>query len=122
MPNDVELFDRATVAKQLRNLAAKVESGQVSSYQITQDKHSVSFTADSADGRSRIIKKQHSINGLHRESSEHIEKAHSPKKRREVVAVLHAEGKTQVEIAKRTITSQKTISNDIRWLKEHGKI
>lgn len=122
MAGDLVLADPRSVAKQLRSLADMVETGEVSRYSISQDKHSISFTADSADGTSRLIRRRHEINGLHRETSEHIQKNTSRTKRRQVVAALCAENLTQVEIAKRTMTSQKTVSNDIRWLKDHGKL
>ena len=89
--------------------------------QFTQDENSVQFTADSADGKQRIIKHQNSIPGLQREQTEYVQKQ-NPVQRRKVVKQLVSEGMKQTEIAKRTMTSQKTISNDIKVLKEKGRL
>jgi predicted HTH transcriptional regulator len=122
MSDQFALTNRSNVATQLRTLADLVESGHIRNYQISQDAQSISFIADAADGRRRVIKHQHTLNGLRRESTEHIEKAASAEERREVVAALYAEKRPQVEIAKRTMVSQKTISNDLKWLRQQGKI
>ena len=116
------LTTRTNVATQLRTLAELVESGTIKNYQITQDTNSITFIADSADGRTRVIKNKNQVASLRRESTEIVEKPESPKERRKIVSTLHLEGKSQTEIAKRTMSSQKTVSNDIRWLKERGKL
>jgi len=122
MSDQLALTTRSSVATQLRTLADLIESGHIRNYQIFQDAQSISFTADAADGRRRAIKQQHAFNGLRRESTEHVEKAASTEERRELVAALYAEKRPQVEIAKRTMVSQKTISNDLKWLRQQGKI
>lgn len=112
---------KTSVAKHLRDMADLIESGEVSHYDISQNGSCVTFTADSRDGTQRIIKRQNDMNGLKRESTEHVVKQ-VPKKRLGVVEKLVKEGMTQTEIAKRTMTSQKTISNDIQKLKKSGHL
>lgn len=120
--NSLVVHAKSDVATTLRALADGIESGSISNYEITQKSDGfISVLADSSDGKQRIIKNQKNINGLQRESSEHIRKL-VPNERRELVRELHIEGMTQSEIAKRTMTSQKTISNDIKILREEEEI
>jgi DNA-directed RNA polymerase specialized sigma24 family protein len=117
--NSLVTINKERVATQLRELAEQVESGAISCYELKQTDSSVTFTVDSANGQERMINHQDHIPGLRREQLEHIQKQ-SPQQRRELVKTLVAENMPQTEIAKRTMTSQKTISNDIRRLKNDG--
>ncbi|MBW7833629.1 MAG: hypothetical protein H3C29_10475 [Simplicispira suum] len=114
-------INNAKVAEQLRDLATQVQSGAIKSYEFKQTANSVTFSVDSADGSQRVIKHQDVRPGLSRNSTEHIQKQ-SAEDRRTVVKELTLEGLSQQDIADRTITSQKTISNDIRKLKASGEL
>lgn len=109
------------VADQLRDIATQVQSGTIKSYEIKQTPTSVTISIDSTDGTQRIIKKQDARPGLVRSTTEHIQKQ-TPQARRQVVKELVQEGLSQQEIAKRTMMSQKTVSNDIGKLKEDGEL
>jgi len=114
-------INNARVAEQLRDLAEQVQSGAIKSYEFKQTANSVTFSVDSADGNHRIIKHQDARPGLVRNTTEHVQKQ-SPEERRQVVKELKLEGLSQQEIAKRTMRSQKTISNDIDRLKKDGEL
>jgi len=84
------------------------------------DDGSVKFTADSPDGRARITMHKHEFAGVSQESKINISKPGSKKERLERVQVLYKQGKPQIEIAHYTMTSQKTVSNDIQELRKKG--
>jgi len=109
------------VAAQLHALAEQVQTGAIRGYEFKQTANSVSFTVDSADGKQRIIKKETVLPGLVRRQTDHVAQQ-PPAERRKVVKELAQEGLPQVEIAKRTLRSQKTISNDIQKLKDDGEL
>lgn len=117
----VVTINNTRVAEQLRDLAEQVQSGAIKSYEFKQTANSVTFTVDSADGNNRVIRHQDARPGLVRNTTEHIQKQ-TPEERRLVVKELKLEGLSQQEIAKRTIRSQKTISNDINKLKADGEL
>ena len=117
----VVAINNERVAEQLRELAEKVQSGTIKSYEFKQTANSVTFSVDSADGSERIIKHQDARPGLVRNTTERIQKQ-APEERRQVVKELKLEGLSQQEIAKRTLRSQKTISNDINKLMADGEL
>ncbi len=117
----VTTINSARVSEQLHDLAEQIQSGFIKSYEFKQTANSVTFSVDSADGNSRVIKHQDVRPGLARNTTERIQKK-TPEERRQVVKELKLEGLSQQEIAKRTIRSQKTISNDINKLKEDGEL
>lgn len=119
--NSLVTVNKERVVTQLRELAEQVESGAISCYELKQTDSSITFTVDTADGHGRMIKHQSHAPGLLRENTEHIQKQ-PPHQRRKLVKTLVAENMPQTEIAKRTMTSQKTISNDIKRLKEDGEL
>lgn len=114
-------INNTRVAEQLRDLAEQVQSGAIKSYEFKQTANSVTFAVDSADGNNRVIKHQDVRPGLIRNTTEHIQKQ-TAEERRQVVKDLKLEGLSQQEIAKRTMRSQKTISNDINKLKADGEL
>lgn len=114
-------INNARVAEHLRDLAEQVQSGAIRSYEFKQTANSVTFAVDSADGNNRVIKHQDARPGLLRNTTEHIQKQ-TAGERRLVVKDLKQEGLSQQEIAKRTMRSQKTISNDIAQLKADGEL
>lgn len=119
-----ELITKTTssnMANTLHALADAIEEGTIQKYRIEHGKNSLNISIDSSDGTERIITQQVEMNGYMKNSREHIQKQ-SPEERREVVQQLNKEGLTQKEIAERTMCSQKTISNDIKKLREDKKI
>jgi len=106
----------------LRSLAQAIKNGTVSNYEFSQASDgSIRFQADSPDGTQRVIQTQQNANGYQRTSTERIQKQ-SPEDRRQTVKHLIGEGLTQSQIAQRTLYSQKTISNDVRRLREDGEL
>ncbi len=118
---DLTSLNNQQVAAQLHALAEQVQTGAIRGYEFKQTANSVSFTVDSADGKQRIIKKETVLPGLVRRQTDHVAQQ-PPAERRKVVKELAQEGLSQVEIAKRTLRSQKTISNDIQKLKDDGEL
>lgn len=109
-------------ANQLRILADQLESGNIRNFKIEHSDNSIVVTADSNDGKERLIREQTAHGGGYvRNQTEHIKKQ-TPDQRREIVKGLAQEGKSQVEIAERTMVSQKTVSNDIKKLKDDGEL
>ena len=58
--------------------------------------------------------------GVTEESKINVSKPANVEERLQRVEVLHKRGMTQEEIKKITMTSQKTVSNDIKVLKRRG--
>lgn len=114
-------INNTRVADQLRDLAEQVQSGAIKSYEFKQTANSVTFAIDSTDGNNRVIKHQDVRPGLFRNTTEHIQKQ-TAEERRRVVKELKLEGLSQQGIARRTMRSQKTISNDINKLKADGEL
>ena len=114
-------INNTRVADQLRDLAEQVQSGAIKSYEFKQTANSVTFAIDSADGSNRVIKHQDVRPGLLRNTTEHIQKQ-TAEERRQIVKELKLEGLSQQKIARRTMRSQKTISNDIKQLKVDGEL
>jgi DNA-binding NarL/FixJ family response regulator len=112
---------KTTTANTLRSLADAIESGTVKQYEFKETKDGYTIKADSSDGKQRIIETNSQKNGYQRTSKEHIQKQ-TPDKRREVVKMLKQEGLSQTKIAEKTLCSQKTISNDLKKLRENGEI
>lgn len=105
------------IAAALMECANAVKQGASITFQ--QDGNKTVFTVDSPDGTQRMIREHTLMDGLFRQSTE-IAQKQPIEQRREIVRHLAEEGLTQVEIAQRTMTSQKTVSNDIQFLREHG--
>ena len=80
------------------------------------------FHADSFDGQEKIIIKKQYIPGIISENKISIQKPNSIKERRKRVLHFYNEGLSQSKIADLTMTSQKTVSNDIKSLRGIGKI
>ena len=81
-----------------------------------------SMIADSADGKSRLILEKESFGGVFSENKIDIPKPNDIEERLIRVKKMTEDGKTQKEISKFTMTSQKTVSNDIKKLKERGTL
>ena len=119
--NELITNTSTNTANTLRTLANAIEQGTIKEYSITQKNNSLNISIDSLDGEERIIKNTVEMNGYTRNSNELILRQ-TPEKRREIVKELKQEGFTQKEIAKRTMCSQKTISNDIKKLKDDNEL
>ncbi|WP_336949227.1 HTH domain-containing protein [Acinetobacter junii] len=124
MPEDNPLVvqSKTNVANTLRALAAGIEQGTVSNYEIHQSSNgSITVKADSSDGTARIIQTQTEMDGYTETNTQHIQKQ-PPATRRKTVQKMIKQGLTQTEIAEKTMYSQKTISNDVKKLREIGEI
>lgn len=117
-----ELIAQTNISDMLRDLANKIESGQIKNYELYQN--SDGFTTvkiDSSDGEQRMIQKRQGQDGYNKVSTEYIKKQAS-EERRNVVLTLVNEGLKQTEIAEKTMVSQKTVSNDIKILKKSNQL
>ncbi len=110
----------SVVAKQLSDLAGMIERGAVD-YSFQKQGNRVTFTVDSPDGTQRMIRESNATTGLVRETTEVATKL-PLLQRRNLVKTLVDDGLTQLEISKRTMTSQKTVSNDIAALRDKGRL
>ena len=114
--------NKTSAVKILRTLANAIESGNISNYNISHTGDgSITVKADSSDGSERVIQTRTEMGGYSNISTEHIKKQ-TPKARRKTVLKMIRNGLTQVQIAEKTMVSQKTISNDIAKLREKGKL
>ncbi len=111
------------IPTEVKDIANAIANGQVKNAKMEwRSDGAVVFSADSPDGKSRIIMEKVEVAGLTEESRVTVAKPHDLDERLERVEVLRKRGMTQVEIAKRTMTSQKTVSNDIQELKRRGVV
>ena len=119
---DLMVQPKTSVVKTLRTLANAIEQGDISNYAINQSSDGlITVKADSSDGSQRMIQSQKEMNGYSKISTEHIQKQ-PPKARRKTVLKMAQEGMSQVQIADKTMVSQKTISNDIAKLRKKGRL
>lgn len=109
------------IADQLQALADAIRTGAIGHYELSQTANSITLTVDSMDGTQRLIRSRDARPGLIREHETRIERQ-SADDRRQTVKRLVEEGLTQTEIARYTLRSQKTISNDIQRLKKDGEL
>ncbi|MCP1338050.1 hypothetical protein NJR55_00460 [Idiomarina sp. M1R2S28] len=120
--NELMVQSKTNVANTLRTLASAIEAGTVSRYEINQTSDgSITVKADSSDGAARVIQTQKAIDGYTKTATEHIQKLPA-QQRRTTVKSLVQEGLNQTQIAEKTMYSQKTISNDIRKLRNDGEL
>ncbi|WP_370280089.1 hypothetical protein [Pontibacterium sp.] len=109
------------IPTEVKDIADAISSGQVKNAKMEWNNDgSVIFSADSPDGSARITMQKHEFAGVSQESQVNISKPRNKAERQERVKVLKAQGKTQMEISHYTMTSQKTVSNDIKELREKG--
>lgn len=105
----------------LNMLQKAVKESHISSFEIKNDGETTTVIIDSIDKKERIIDTKYAVNGYSKESNTRIKKV-NPSERRKIVEKLVKEGKTQSDISKETMVSQKTISNDIKKLKDEKRI
>jgi len=119
--NIIAQQSKTNTVNTLKALAKAIENDEISQYKIEQNSNGITnIIIDSADKSERIINSQLELDGYKSLSQVKIKKQ-NPEERRKIVERLHGEGMTQSQIAMHTMTSQKTISNDIRTIKNNKK-
>ncbi|MCX7066516.1 MAG: hypothetical protein NTW85_02290 [Methylococcales bacterium] len=107
------------IPKEIKDIVESINNGDFKNAKMEwNDDGSVKFSADSSDGNSRIIMQKHEFSGISQQSKTDITKPLGKEDRLQRVELLHEQGKTQTEISTYTMTSQKTVSNDIKELKK----
>lgn len=122
--NELLLQAKTNAVITLRKLAMAIESGSITSYDITQSGDgTVKIMIGSHEAQERLAPPapRSSAPVAPRAVREATDKA-SPQSRRAEVKKMFLEGLTQTEIAEKTNCSQKTISNDIQKLKDSGEL
>ena len=117
------VLKKPDVPKEVLQITQAIENGLVQNARMEwKSDGSVTFSADSVDGHSRIIvEKQQITTGFEIETTARVMRKKG-QDRLSIVKALREKGMTQAEIARYTMTSQKTVSNDIRYLKENGDL
>ena len=111
----------SNIPTEVKDIAVAIANGQVKNAKMEwRSDGSVAFSADSPDGKSRIIMEKFQFAGVTEESKINVSKPTNREERLQRVEVLYKRGMTQEEIKKITMTSQKTVSNDINELKKRG--
>ncbi len=112
------------VANKLRDLADELQTGKIQNVECATYNGVTNISFDSPDGNIRLIEEVSSHGGLSQRVVTRGEKL-STEQRREAVKAMVLDKRTnftQAMMAKRTMTSQKTISNDIKKLRESGEL
>lgn len=118
MKDDQLLVTTTNVPVEIHNIAQAIAEGCVKNAKMEWSMDGkVVFHADSADGKSRIILEKRTLEGITLESKTSISQPSDKEERLRRVAALRKQGMTQHEISKYTITSQKTVSNDLKEIK-----
>jgi Fic family protein len=111
------------IPTEVKDIANAIAQGEVKNAKMEwRSDGTVVFSADSPDGKARIIMEKIQFAGVTEESRINVSKPTNVEERLQRVEVLHKRGMTQTEISKITMTSQKTVSNDIQKLKARGVI
>ena len=105
------------IVETLRNIANGLENGELDNVSINKHSNGSMEIITNKNNERTIINEQ-KLPGYDKSSVEII-KNQKPKDRRKTVCQLKREGLTQTEIAKKTNVSRKTISNDIKYLKDN---
>jgi DNA-directed RNA polymerase specialized sigma24 family protein len=122
--NELQQQAKTNAVITLRKLAMAIESGSITSYDITQSGDGaikVAIGSHEAQQRPPAPVPRSSVPAAPRMVREFTDKL-SPQSRRADVKKMFLEGLTQTEIAEKTSCSQKTISNDIQKLKDSGEL
>jgi DNA-binding NarL/FixJ family response regulator len=113
----------SNVPVEVKAIATAIADGRVKNAKMEwKSDGSIVFSADSPDGQARILMEKVQFAGILEESKVSISKPRDREERLQRVAVLRKRGMTQMEISQRTITSQKTVSNDIKQLIKRGDL
>lgn len=117
-----DLTVNQSVASLFRDLATAAESDTTPDFIISKKGTKITISIDSSDGSERLINSKDTVPGLQRTTTEQIQKLPKDERRKLVKHLKVNENLSQVEISQRTLYSQKTISNDIKALRENGEI
>lgn len=110
-----------SVPVEVKNIAVAIAEGRVKNAKMEwQADGSVTFSANSPDGKSRIIMQKREFSGVVEESKISISKPANKEERLERVAELRQRGWSQTKVSEVTMTSQKTVSNDEQELIRRG--
>jgi len=110
-----------SVPVEVKDIAVAIAEGRVKNAKMEWlADGSVTFSADSPDGKSRIIMQKHEFSGVVEESKISISKPANKEERLERVAELRQRGWSQTKVSEVTMTSQKTVSNDEQELIRRG--
>jgi len=117
-PAPAESQIMAPLPAAITEIANLIQSGQLSAWKIEQGHNGeAKFHGTAPDGSGIIIQKK-VVGGYSRTTTETMNKPATIDERRARVRELRSEGMTQTQIAERTGYSQKTISNDCKFLDE----
>lgn len=106
---------------EIHEIAQAIAEGQVKNAKMEWSADGrVTFCADSADGASRFILEKQEIGGVTSELKINVPQPNDREERLRRVKVYREKGMTQSDISRFTMTSQKTVSNDIKELKRRG--
>lgn len=110
-----------SIPTDIKDIATSIAMGQVKNAKMEwHSDGTLVFSADSFDGGARIIMEKREFSGVVEHSKKEITKPISYEERLKRVASLKKRGLSQMEIRHYTMTSQKTVSNDIQELKKRG--
>ncbi len=113
----------SVIPREVKDIALAIAEGQVKNAKMEwKSDGTVLFSADSPDGMSRVLLQKVEFAGVIEESKTNITKPRNVEERLDRVEVLRKRGMTQTEISRLTLTSQKTVSNDVKRLIEGGRL
>jgi hypothetical protein len=104
------------IPDEIINALQAVQYGQLSNVSLNSNQHGFHLTAEDFTGN-RIIIEKYESNGISRKSVTEIDTPNQKAERQTQVLQLRQEGRTQAQIANHLGVSQKTISNDLKELK-----
>ena len=105
-----------------RNLAITSKSIETLNYTIIKEGSEFTVKTKAVDGKKSSINSHKSFPGLNVTKTEQVTKL-PIEQRRELVKILHVnENLNQTEISERTLYCQKTISNDLKFLRNRGEL
>jgi len=113
---------QTVVPQEVIDTIETIKQNDIGKVKVIFENGDFEFHAESHDGQEKIIIKRHSIPGVVSEDKTYIQKSASLKNRMEKVLHYYKKGLTQAKIADIVMASQKTISNDIKALKNMGKL
>jgi 23S rRNA maturation-related 3'-5' exoribonuclease YhaM len=115
-----EPFDE--LFQHIRNLAIASKSIETLNYTIIKEGSEFTVKTKAVNGKEASINSHKSFPGLNIKTTEQVTKL-PIEQRRELVKRLHVEENlNQTEISERTLYCQKTISNDLKVLRNRGEL
>ena len=117
-----DLVVDSSVSSLIQDLVTAANSGGTGDFTVSKKGSKITVTLDSENGEERFTNSQETVPGLQRTVTERAQKL-PIEQRRQLVKHLHKNEKlTQEEIKERTLTSQKTVCNDLKHLRKNGEI